>query len=63
MERAGAARVIEVAELGPKELLLDSVNALFSDKDALAAMAAASRALAMPDAARRIANEVLAAAR
>ncbi len=61
MERAGAAKVIDDAELAP-ELLLDSVNALLSDEGALAAMAAASSALALPDAARRIADEVLSAA-
>ena len=61
MERAGAAVVIADSELGP-EHLLDSVTALLGDGERLAAMAAASRALAMPDAARRIADEVLAAA-
>ena len=61
MERAGAAVVIADSELGP-ERLLDSVTALLGDEGRLAAMAAASRGLAMPDAARRIADEVLAAA-
>jgi UDP-N-acetylglucosamine--N-acetylmuramyl-(pentapeptide) pyrophosphoryl-undecaprenol N-acetylglucosamine transferase len=61
MERAGAARVITDSELDPK-LLLDVANGLFADEEALATMAAASRGLAMPDAARRIADEVLSAA-
>ncbi len=62
MEGAGAAKVIADAELSP-EALLDAVRGLFADERALAAMAAASEALAMPDAARRIADEVLSAAR
>ena len=60
MERAGAALVIDDADLGP-ERLAGAVTALFGDGDKLEAMAAASRGLAMPDAARRIADEVLAA--
>jgi UDP-N-acetylglucosamine--N-acetylmuramyl-(pentapeptide) pyrophosphoryl-undecaprenol N-acetylglucosamine transferase len=61
MEREGAARVIADADLGPNELLA-SVRGLLADDRALAAMAAASRGLAMPDAARRIADEILRAA-
>jgi UDP-N-acetylglucosamine--N-acetylmuramyl-(pentapeptide) pyrophosphoryl-undecaprenol N-acetylglucosamine transferase len=61
MEGAGAATVIADAELEPR-LLLAAVNALLADEGRLAAMAAASKALAMPDAARRIADEVLSAA-
>jgi UDP-N-acetylglucosamine--N-acetylmuramyl-(pentapeptide) pyrophosphoryl-undecaprenol N-acetylglucosamine transferase len=61
MERAGAARVIADAELGPGELLA-AVGSLFADERALAEMAAASKGLAMPDAARRIADEILRAA-
>jgi UDP-N-acetylglucosamine--N-acetylmuramyl-(pentapeptide) pyrophosphoryl-undecaprenol N-acetylglucosamine transferase len=60
MERAGAATVIADAELGPR-LLLDVVSALLADEGRLAAMARASKGLAMPDAARRIADAVLAA--
>jgi UDP-N-acetylglucosamine--N-acetylmuramyl-(pentapeptide) pyrophosphoryl-undecaprenol N-acetylglucosamine transferase len=58
MERAGAALVIGDADLGP-ERLAGAVSGLFADDGKLEAMAAASRGLAMPDAARRIADEVL----
>ena len=61
MERGGAARVLADAELGP-ERLAHEVGALLGDGRRLAKMTAASRALAMPDAARRIADEVLGAA-
>ncbi len=61
MERAGAATVIADAELGG-ERLAEEVGTLLGDPGRLAEMAAASRALAMPDAARRIADEVLVAA-
>jgi UDP-N-acetylglucosamine--N-acetylmuramyl-(pentapeptide) pyrophosphoryl-undecaprenol N-acetylglucosamine transferase len=61
MERAGAARVIADADLGP-ERLLEEVNGLLADEGALTAMATASEGLAMPDAARRIADEILSAA-
>jgi len=62
MADAQAAEVIEDAALNP-ELLGERVGALLGDADRLAAMSAASAALARPDAARRIADEVLAAAR
>ncbi len=62
MEEAGAAIVIGDEELGA-ERLAGEVRALLSDDSRLAAMAAASARLARPDAARRIADEVLAAAR
>ncbi|HET7574579.1 MAG TPA: glycosyltransferase [Solirubrobacterales bacterium] len=64
MTEAGAAETIEDAELSA-ELLAQRVGALFGGVDAgrLAAMTAASAALARPDAARAIADEVLAAAR
>jgi UDP-N-acetylglucosamine--N-acetylmuramyl-(pentapeptide) pyrophosphoryl-undecaprenol N-acetylglucosamine transferase len=61
MQRAGAAIVIDDAELTP-ERLADEAASLLSDPERLARMAAASRALARPDAAQRIADEVLAAA-
>jgi UDP-N-acetylglucosamine--N-acetylmuramyl-(pentapeptide) pyrophosphoryl-undecaprenol N-acetylglucosamine transferase len=61
MERGGAAKVIADAALGP-ERLADEVGALLGDRRRLEEMTAASRALAMPDAARRIADEVLEAA-
>ena len=62
MERAGAAEVIADAELDP-ERLAATVAGLFAADAKLEAMAAASRGLAKPDAARRIADEVLSAAR
>jgi UDP-N-acetylmuramate--alanine ligase len=61
MARAGAATVIRDAELSAERLSAE-VGALFADRVRLEAMAAASAALAMPDAARRIADAVLAAA-
>lgn len=62
MERGGAAVVIPDDALTAERLGLE-VDALLGDPDRLAAMAAASLALARPDAARDIAGEVLAAAR
>jgi len=62
MVDAGAAQTIADAELSA-EALAERVDALFADPDRLDAMAAAAAGLAMPDAARRIADEVLAAAR
>ena len=60
MARAGAAVVVEDAELdGPTVLRL--ARELLDDPDRLARMSAASASLAMPDAADRIAAEVLAA--
>jgi UDP-N-acetylglucosamine--N-acetylmuramyl-(pentapeptide) pyrophosphoryl-undecaprenol N-acetylglucosamine transferase len=61
MEQAGAAVVIPDQELsGPR--LAQEVARLLSDRAGLAAMARASAALARPDAAREIADELLAAA-
>jgi UDP-N-acetylglucosamine--N-acetylmuramyl-(pentapeptide) pyrophosphoryl-undecaprenol N-acetylglucosamine transferase len=60
MAAAGAATAIADAELGPERLRREVAD-LFADPDRLAAMADASAALAMPDAARRIAAEVLGA--
>jgi UDP-N-acetylglucosamine--N-acetylmuramyl-(pentapeptide) pyrophosphoryl-undecaprenol N-acetylglucosamine transferase len=61
MVNAGAAELIEDSAVSA-ELLRDRVAALLGDTARLAAMAAASVALARPDAARRVADEVLAAA-
>ena len=61
MQRAGAALVIADEELDGARLAAE-VGALFGDPERLTAMAAASRGLARPDAAQRIADEVLAAA-
>jgi UDP-N-acetylglucosamine--N-acetylmuramyl-(pentapeptide) pyrophosphoryl-undecaprenol N-acetylglucosamine transferase len=61
MAEGGAAVVLRDAELTPKRLR-NEVNALLSDPDRLAAMSAASVALARPDAAHDIAAELLAAA-
>ena len=66
MERAGAATVLADAELGGEagvERLRSEVAAILGEAGRLDAMATASRGLARPDAARRIADEVLAAAR
>jgi UDP-N-acetylglucosamine--N-acetylmuramyl-(pentapeptide) pyrophosphoryl-undecaprenol N-acetylglucosamine transferase len=62
MAEAGAATVIGDDELDP-ERLAAAVSGLFDDGERLTAMAAASAALARPDAARRIADEALAAVR
>jgi UDP-N-acetylglucosamine--N-acetylmuramyl-(pentapeptide) pyrophosphoryl-undecaprenol N-acetylglucosamine transferase len=62
MVEAGAATTIADAELSA-ERLADEVGSLFGDEPRLAAMTAASVSLAMPDAARRIADAVLEAAR
>jgi UDP-N-acetylglucosamine--N-acetylmuramyl-(pentapeptide) pyrophosphoryl-undecaprenol N-acetylglucosamine transferase len=61
LERAGAATVLADAELTPARLAAE-VGALLGDEARLEAMAAAARAFAKPEAARRIAEEVLAAA-
>jgi UDP-N-acetylglucosamine--N-acetylmuramyl-(pentapeptide) pyrophosphoryl-undecaprenol N-acetylglucosamine transferase len=61
MAKAGAAIAVPDEELGP-ERLADEVGELLRDPARLAAMAAASARLAKPDAAGRIAAEVLAAA-
>jgi UDP-N-acetylglucosamine--N-acetylmuramyl-(pentapeptide) pyrophosphoryl-undecaprenol N-acetylglucosamine transferase len=60
MAEAGAAVVIEDAELEPARLRA-LVAELLADDDRLAAMAAAARSRARPDAAQRVAAEVLAA--
>jgi UDP-N-acetylglucosamine--N-acetylmuramyl-(pentapeptide) pyrophosphoryl-undecaprenol N-acetylglucosamine transferase len=62
MAEAGAADVIEDAALSA-ESLAERVGELLADPLRLGAMAAASAGLAMPDAAKRIAAEVLGAAR
>jgi UDP-N-acetylglucosamine--N-acetylmuramyl-(pentapeptide) pyrophosphoryl-undecaprenol N-acetylglucosamine transferase len=61
MAQGGAAVVVDDAELSP-ERVRDEVGALLADRSRLAAMAAASAALARPHAARDIAREVLNAA-
>jgi UDP-N-acetylglucosamine--N-acetylmuramyl-(pentapeptide) pyrophosphoryl-undecaprenol N-acetylglucosamine transferase len=61
MVDAGAAEVVEDTLLSAP-LLAGRVSSLFGDESRLAAMAAASAALARPNAARTIADEVLAAA-
>jgi UDP-N-acetylglucosamine--N-acetylmuramyl-(pentapeptide) pyrophosphoryl-undecaprenol N-acetylglucosamine transferase len=61
MRAGGAATVIADAELTP-ERLGGEVAAVLGDSARLQAMAAAAQRLAMPDAARRIADEVLEAA-
>jgi UDP-N-acetylglucosamine--N-acetylmuramyl-(pentapeptide) pyrophosphoryl-undecaprenol N-acetylglucosamine transferase len=61
MADGGAGLVIRDADLTAERLRAE-VDALLADRDRLAAMAAASAALARPDAAREIAAELLAAA-
>ncbi|MFL5833627.1 MAG: UDP-N-acetylglucosamine--N-acetylmuramyl-(pentapeptide) pyrophosphoryl-undecaprenol N-acetylglucosamine transferase [Solirubrobacterales bacterium] len=61
MRRGGAASVIADSDLDP-ERLRDEVSAVLADEDRLETMAAAARSLAKPDAARRIADEILEAA-
>jgi UDP-N-acetylglucosamine--N-acetylmuramyl-(pentapeptide) pyrophosphoryl-undecaprenol N-acetylglucosamine transferase len=66
MERAGAATVVDDSELGDgegAERLRAEVAGILGDPARLGAMGRAAQSLAMPDAARRIADEVLAAAR
>jgi UDP-N-acetylglucosamine--N-acetylmuramyl-(pentapeptide) pyrophosphoryl-undecaprenol N-acetylglucosamine transferase len=62
MRAGGAAVVIPDAELTADRLQAE-VGAVLGDEDRLGRMAAAARRLAKPDAARRIADEVLEAAR
>ena len=62
MQRAGAATVLGDEELSG-ERLAAAVRELFDDEPRLRAMAAVAREIAKPDAARRIADEVLAAVR
>ncbi len=62
MEEAGAAETIRDEDLSAERLEAE-VGRLLGDEDRLAAMAGASASLAHPDAARQIAEEVLAAAR
>jgi UDP-N-acetylglucosamine--N-acetylmuramyl-(pentapeptide) pyrophosphoryl-undecaprenol N-acetylglucosamine transferase len=62
VERAGAATVIADEELDPGRLAL-AVAELLGDEPRLARMATAARGIAQPDAARRIADQVLEAAR
>jgi UDP-N-acetylglucosamine--N-acetylmuramyl-(pentapeptide) pyrophosphoryl-undecaprenol N-acetylglucosamine transferase len=62
MRTGGAATVVPDAELTAPRLAAE-VGAVLGDEARLEAMAAAARQLAKPDAARRIADEVLEAAR
>lgn len=62
MRAAGAASVIPDAELSAERLQAE-IAPVLGDASRLESMASAARALAKPDAARRIADEVLEAAR
>jgi UDP-N-acetylglucosamine--N-acetylmuramyl-(pentapeptide) pyrophosphoryl-undecaprenol N-acetylglucosamine transferase len=62
MADAGAAVIVPDEQLTPARLGTE-VGALLADRSRLAAMASASAALARPDAAQAVADEVLAAAR
>jgi UDP-N-acetylglucosamine--N-acetylmuramyl-(pentapeptide) pyrophosphoryl-undecaprenol N-acetylglucosamine transferase len=59
MAEAGAASIVEDEELDAERLLRE-VEPLLSDRARLDEMAAASRLLARPDAADRVADEILA---
>lgn len=59
MVEAGAAVMVEDAELDAARLVAE-VERLFADPDRLARMAEASRSISRPDAAERIAAEILA---
>jgi UDP-N-acetylglucosamine--N-acetylmuramyl-(pentapeptide) pyrophosphoryl-undecaprenol N-acetylglucosamine transferase len=61
MRAGGAASVIADAELNAARLAAE-VGAVLGDEPRLERMAAAARRLARPDAARRIADEILEAA-
>jgi UDP-N-acetylglucosamine--N-acetylmuramyl-(pentapeptide) pyrophosphoryl-undecaprenol N-acetylglucosamine transferase len=61
MSEAGAAETVADDALSAR-LLAERVSSLFEDKSRLASMAEASASLARPDAARTIADQVLAAA-
>jgi UDP-N-acetylglucosamine--N-acetylmuramyl-(pentapeptide) pyrophosphoryl-undecaprenol N-acetylglucosamine transferase len=61
MAAAGAATILPDAELGPERLAAE-VGAILDVPGRLEEMAAASRALARPDAARRVADQLLEAA-
>ena len=58
MESAGAAEVLLDRDLNPARLR-ESVERILGDEDLLVAMATASKALARPDAAAAVANEVV----
>ncbi|MCB0831268.1 MAG: undecaprenyldiphospho-muramoylpentapeptide beta-N-acetylglucosaminyltransferase [Solirubrobacterales bacterium] len=58
MAEAGAAVIVPDAELDPDRLLAE-VTSLLGDADRLAAMSAASKSLARPDAATAVADEVM----
>lgn len=62
MAEAGAAAVVGDSELGPERLRAE-VAGILADGDRLARMAAAARSIARPDAARRIAADLLAIVR
>jgi UDP-N-acetylglucosamine--N-acetylmuramyl-(pentapeptide) pyrophosphoryl-undecaprenol N-acetylglucosamine transferase len=62
MAQAGAAEVIPDSALTP-ERLREAAASILSFPARIVEMSAASRSLARPDAAQRIADEVLAAAR
>ena len=59
MERAGAAVVVEDAALAA-QAIAELCRELLGDTERLQTMSAASRSLARPDAAARIAAEILA---
>ena len=62
MQRAGAARIVEDEDLDPDRLVAE-ILPLLADAERLARMAAASRGLARPDAAERVAAEIMTSSR
>jgi UDP-N-acetylglucosamine--N-acetylmuramyl-(pentapeptide) pyrophosphoryl-undecaprenol N-acetylglucosamine transferase len=62
MQQAGAARIVEDAELDAARLASEVAALLGAEAEPLRAMAEASRALARPEAAELVAAEILAAA-
>ena len=62
MQRAGAARIVEDEDLDPDRLVAE-IQPLLADPERLARMAAASRGLARPDAAERVAAEIMTSCR
>lgn len=59
LEKAGAAVMVEQKDATPERLAAE-IDALLADRDRLAAMASAARAMGRPDAAARLADELLA---
>jgi UDP-N-acetylglucosamine--N-acetylmuramyl-(pentapeptide) pyrophosphoryl-undecaprenol N-acetylglucosamine transferase len=59
MVAAGAAEMLEEAQMADPSKLLEALVALFKDRERLAAMSSAARKGARPEAAERIARKLL----